>query len=155
MPRRLPQALYHLSLAAEHAIKFVTSVNEDCTSLVFRGMYRGSWCTSSSENEASKLLKKMESKTFDKIRDREEFSNIKEFYPFDFMNKENTLELVNISTKDFKESFFKTSCGWRGKNVLKRNALIKMSNKEDISEVKTDSPYLKDYVHRLLKSNKI
>ncbi len=72
------KALYHLSLAAEHAIKFVTSVNEDCTSLVFRGMYRGSWCTSSSENEASKLLKKMESKTFDKIRDREEFSNIKE-----------------------------------------------------------------------------
>ena len=71
------KALHHLSLAAEHAIKFVTSVNEDCTSLVFRGMYRGSWCTSSSENEASRLLKKMESKTFDKIRDKEEFSNIK------------------------------------------------------------------------------
>ena len=87
--------------------------------------------------------------------DNIEFSTIKEFYPFDFMNKENTLELVNVSTKEFKESFLKTSCGWRGKNVLKRNALIKMSNKEDISEVKTDSPYLKDYVHRLLKSNKI
>lgn len=87
--------------------------------------------------------------------DNVEFSNIKEFYPFDFMNKDNTLELLNISTKEFKESFLKTSCGWRGKNVLKRNALIKISNKEDISEVKTDSPYLKDYVDRLLKSNKI
>lgn len=71
------KALHHLSLAAEHAVKFVTSVNEDCTSLVFRGMYRGSWCTSSSENEALRLLKKIESKTFDKIRDKEEFSNIK------------------------------------------------------------------------------
>lgn len=71
------KALHHISLAAEHAIKFVTSVNEDCTSLVFRGMCRGSWSTSSSENEASRLLQKMESKTFDKIRDKEEFSNIK------------------------------------------------------------------------------
>lgn len=72
------KALHHLSLAAEHAIKFITSVNEDCTSLVFRGMYRGSWCTSSSENEASRLLKKMESKVFDKIRENKEFSIITE-----------------------------------------------------------------------------
>ena len=71
------KALHHLSLAAEHAIKFVTSVNEDYTSLVFRGMCRGSWSTSFSENEASRLLKKMENKTFDKIRNKEEFSNIK------------------------------------------------------------------------------
>ena len=72
------KALHHLSLAAEHAIKFITSVNEDCTSLVLRGMYRGSWCTSSSENEASRLLKKMESKVFDKIRENKEFSIITE-----------------------------------------------------------------------------
>ena len=85
-----------------------------------------------------------------------EFSKIQEFYPFDFMNSNNTLELVNASTKEFKESFFRTSCGWRGKNVLKRNALIKINNdKGDISEVKTDSPYLKDYVDRLLNINKI
>lgn len=85
-----------------------------------------------------------------------EFSKIEEFYPFDFMNNNNTLELVNASTKEFKETFFRTSCGWRGKNVLKRNALIRINNdKGDISEVKTDSPYLKDYVDRLLNSNKI
>ncbi len=71
-------ALYHLSLAAEHAIKFITSVNEDCTSLVFRGMHRGSWSTNSSENEAAQLLKKMESKVFDKVRQKEEFFKIKE-----------------------------------------------------------------------------
>lgn len=85
-----------------------------------------------------------------------ELSKIEEFYPHDFMNRENSIELVNASTKEFKESFFITSCGWRGKNVLKRNALIKINNdKGDISSVKTDSPYLKDYVDRLLNSNKI
>ena len=85
-----------------------------------------------------------------------EFSKIEGFYPFDFMNKENTLELASIGTKDFKESFLKTSCGWRGKNVLKRNAIIKInSDNGDISNIKTDSPYLKDYVNRLLDNNKI
>lgn len=85
-----------------------------------------------------------------------EFSKIEEFYPYDFMNRDNSFELINASTKEFKESFFITSCGWRGKNVLKRNALIKINNDGgDISKVKTDSTYLKDYVDRLLNSNKI
>ncbi|MBU6134566.1 MULTISPECIES: tRNA epoxyqueuosine(34) reductase QueG [Clostridium] len=84
------------------------------------------------------------------------FSSISDFYPFDFMNKENALELANINNREFKETFLKTSCGWRGKNVLKRNALIKIRhNNGDISDIKTDSPYLKDYVDRLLNSNKI
>lgn len=84
------------------------------------------------------------------------FSGINEFYPFDFMNKENSHELANINNRGFKESFLNTSCGWRGKNVLKRNALIKINNNnEDIKLIKTDSPYLKDYVDRLLNSNKI
>lgn len=72
------KALNHLSLAADHAIKFITSVNEDCTSLVFRGMCRGSWCTSSLENEAARLLKKIESKVFNNVREKEEFIKIKE-----------------------------------------------------------------------------
>ncbi|MDC4238724.1 tRNA epoxyqueuosine(34) reductase QueG [Clostridium tertium] len=84
------------------------------------------------------------------------FSSISDFYPFDFMNKENALELANINNREFKETFLNTSCGWRGKNVLKRNALIKIRhNNGDISDIKTDSPYLKDYVDRLLNSNKI
>ena len=72
------KTLHHLSLAAEHAIKFITSVNEDRTSLVFRGMHSGIWCTASSENEAASLLKKMESQVFDKVREKEEFTKIKE-----------------------------------------------------------------------------
>ncbi len=72
------KTLYHLSLAAEHAIKFITSVNEDCTSLVFRGMPHSSWCTTSSENEAARLLKKLESNVFDKVRETDNFIKIKE-----------------------------------------------------------------------------
>lgn len=85
-----------------------------------------------------------------------EFSKIEEFIPFDFMNSDNTLDLANINNKGFKESYLRTSCGWRGKNVLKRNALIKANSANvDISKIKTDSPYLNDYVNRLLNSNKI
>ena len=71
------KALIHLSLAAEHAIKFITSYDEENTSLVFRGMEHGSWCTNSSENDAARLLKKMESKVFDKVRVTEDFLKIK------------------------------------------------------------------------------
>lgn len=84
------------------------------------------------------------------------YSNINELYPFEFMNKENAIELANLNNREFKETFSNTSCGWRGKNVLKRNALIKIKNDNgDISEIKSDSPYLKDYANRLLNSNKI
>ena len=68
----------HLSLAEEHAIKFITSYNEEKTSLVFRGRDSGSWCTNSTENDAARLLRKMENDVFDGIRDNEEFIKIKE-----------------------------------------------------------------------------
>lgn len=72
------KALKHLQSAAEHAIKFITSVDEERTSLVFRGMKRGSWITGDSDNEAKNLLDKMASCVFDKIRTREEFVRIQE-----------------------------------------------------------------------------
>lgn len=80
------------------------------------------------------------------------FSNIEEFTPFSFMNENNTKVLANINNKEFKETFLKTSCGWRGKNVLKRNAIIKLA-KDDLNSInkfKTDSPYLINYINRLL-----
>ncbi len=70
-------ALKHLQSAAEHAIKFITSFDEERTSLVFRGMKGGSWSTSDSDNAAQKLLKKMDDPIFDKIREKEEFVKIK------------------------------------------------------------------------------
>ncbi len=72
------KALKHLSLAEEHAIKFITSYNEEKTSLVFRGRDSGSWSTNSMENDAARLLRKMENDVFDGIRDNEEFIKIKE-----------------------------------------------------------------------------
>ncbi|MBQ2999439.1 MAG: helix-turn-helix transcriptional regulator [Clostridia bacterium] len=72
------KALKHLSLAAEHAIKFITSYDEEKTSLVFRGTDGGSWCTNTSENDASRLLRKMQANVFDGIRENEEFIKIKE-----------------------------------------------------------------------------
>lgn len=72
------KALEHLSLAAEHAVKFITSNDEDPTSLVFRGENYGDWSTDSPENDAACLLEKMENSVFDNIRGREEFTQIKE-----------------------------------------------------------------------------
>lgn len=50
-----------------------------------------------------------------------EFSNIDKFKPFSFMNEENSEEILALSNKGFKETILKTSCGWRGKNIIKRN----------------------------------
>lgn len=84
-----------------------------------------------------------------------EFSKIPEFYPFDFMNEDMTDMIADMGNKEFKETLQRTSCGWRGKNVLKRNAMIRLSKDKDISKLKTDSPYLKEYLDRLLNGNKI
>ncbi|MBB6716513.1 tRNA epoxyqueuosine(34) reductase QueG [Clostridium gasigenes] len=80
------------------------------------------------------------------------FSNIEEFKPFSFMNENNTKVLAYINNKDFKETFLKTSCGWRGKNVLKRNAIIKLAKNDldSIKELETESPYIINYINRLL-----
>ena len=70
-------ALKHLQSAAEHAIKFITSIDEDRTSLVFRGMKNGSWSVGNSDNKAKNLLKKMDDPSFDKMREKEDFVKIK------------------------------------------------------------------------------
>ena len=82
-----------------------------------------------------------------------EFSFIDEFNVFDFMNIDNTENLLELSNKGFKESYIKTSCGWRGKNVLKRNAMIRLAkiDKEKLKTIKSDSEYLNEYLNRLLK----
>ena len=71
------KALKHLQSAAEHAIKFITSFDEACTSLIFRGMDRGSWTEGNSDNEAQQLINKMENPVFNEIREMKEFMEIK------------------------------------------------------------------------------
>ena len=72
------KALEHLGLAAEHSIKFITSVNEECTSLLLRGMDPGTWASTDPDNDASRLLLKMDDAVFDFLRDNEAFIKIKE-----------------------------------------------------------------------------
>lgn len=69
-------SLKHLQLAADHAIKFISSINEKRTSLVFRDMQSESFTTSNSDNNACELLQKMEHTVFDEIRKKDEFIKI-------------------------------------------------------------------------------
>lgn len=73
------KALSHLQAAAEHAVKFITSNSEHCTSLIFRGEQGGSWTSGDSYNDASRLLDQMEKPVFDSIRQKSAFTDIKEY----------------------------------------------------------------------------
>ena len=86
-----------------------------------------------------------------------EKSNIKEFYPLDFSNNFNIDDIININKGDFNKTLKRTSCGWRGKNVLSRNALIRkyIFKNIDIKDLKITSPYVEEYRNRLLKIKKI
>ena len=84
-----------------------------------------------------------------------QLSKIDQFTPHEHMKNVSLEELINIDNKIFKEKYEVTSCGWRGKNILQRNALINkamLQNRLDIEEKDINSPYVKDYYHRLLKS---
>lgn len=81
-----------------------------------------------------------------------EESKIPEFKPLNFMKVENLENIINMNNGIFKESFKNTSCGWRGKNILIRNAIIRKRKckHEDIKDLKSESPYIKGYIDRLL-----
>ena len=74
---------------------------------------------------------------------------LKEFQTLAYMN-EDAATYASMDNKYFKEKISSTSCGWRGKNVIRRNAIIHMDHKGyDIKEYKGDSPYINDYIDRL------
>jgi len=84
-----------------------------------------------------------------------EFSSLEEFKPKEYMKKADLEELVNIDNKIFKEKYAESSCGWRGKNILQRNAMINMfclrkNGKNQFKQV--NSPYIREYYDRLLNS---
>lgn len=83
-----------------------------------------------------------------------ERSKIKEFKPLDLFDNCNEDYIINMNNSIFKETFKKTSCGWRGKNILKRNALIRkyvLKNKSinDLETINFESPYLEEYFKRI------
>ena len=78
------------------------------------------------------------------------FSNIEEFKPLDFMCNIESDIYADMNNKFFKENIIMTSCGWRGKNVIKRNSIIKLYNEgESIVKYSGDSPYINAYIERL------
>ncbi len=81
-----------------------------------------------------------------------EFSNIESFKVKEFMKNDNEDFIINLNNKIFKESYKTTSCGWRGKNILIRNAIIRKFKlkKESIYNIKSESSYINNYIDRLL-----
>ena len=56
----------------------------------------------------------------------------------------------------FKQKVSGTSCGWRGKNVIKRNAILRMAYEgEAIEHLLGDSPYINGYIEKILQESKI
>jgi epoxyqueuosine reductase len=79
-------------------------------------------------------------------------SSIEKFRPENHMRSPDLQELVNLDNKNFKEKYAGSSCGWRGKNVIQRNAMIAALNMgEHITIKEIKSPYVKDFYDRLLK----
>ena len=68
------------------------------------------------------------------------------------MENPDIKELLNMDNNKFIK-YKITSAGWRGKNILIRNALINAAKNRDenLWKVNLSSPYIKDYYYRLLK----
>lgn len=78
-------------------------------------------------------------------------SPLAEFKELDYMN-ETAEVFAGMDNKFFKEKVSQTSCGWRGKNVIRRNALIHLAKKGgDVKKYKGDSPYINEYIDRIRK----
>ena len=81
-----------------------------------------------------------------------EKSNCKEFIPKVTKGYMDLEELLNISNKQFKDKYGHMAGSWRGKNILKRNAIIAIGNmkkKENINilinELKSPNPMIREY----------
>lgn len=81
-----------------------------------------------------------------------EMGVLPEFQTLSYMN-EGLEVFAGMDNKFFKEKVSCTSCGWRGKNVIRRNALIaiKYHDKEcDLNEFRGDSSYINYYIDVLM-----
>lgn len=85
-----------------------------------------------------------------------EFSFEKHFDTLEFLKNITDEEIVNMNNSYFKNNFKKSSCSWRGKNLLKRNVIIK--NKKDIKFIESlkfkDNEYLNYYKNIILNRRK-
>jgi len=94
---------------------------------------------------------------FNKAAER---SKLECFRPFDDLCRPDLEKLALMGNAEFRKIYRKASCGWRGKAILQRNALISLfQNVRDvedrISEDDFASPRLKDIYNRLLRIFKL
>lgn len=81
-------------------------------------------------------------------------STLEEFSVLPYM-EEGAEIFAKMDNQYFKEKISMTSCGWRGKNVLKRNAIIRLAREgEEIKQYLGESPYINEYIDRLYKQVK-
>lgn len=83
-----------------------------------------------------------------------EKSSIDEFKEIKHMDEVNIEELIYLDKKTFRERYMITSCGWRGKTVLQRNAILAKVLKLgegniNIKEIR--SPYVIEYYNKALE----
>lgn len=74
-----------------------------------------------------------------------------EFETLDYMNEDISV-YASMNNQYFKDKISKTSCGWRGKNVIKRNAIIGVhyqNEQENLDEYRGDSPYINEYIDKI------
>lgn len=71
-------------------------------------------------------------------------SNHTEFIPEITKGYMNIEELLTISNKEFKNKYGHMAGSWRGKNILKRNAIIVLGNTKDRENLRFLVPLLKD-----------
>lgn len=75
---------------------------------------------------------------------------LKAFETLAYMNEEAWV-YATMDNAWFKEKISATSCGWRGKNVIRRNAIIRLYEQGiDVSGLRGDSPYINGYIDQLL-----
>ncbi|OON99955.1 MAG: epoxyqueuosine reductase [Epulopiscium sp. Nele67-Bin004] len=77
------------------------------------------------------------------------YSTVDDFKSLDYMANPYH-NYATIDNKFFRDYLKKTSCGWRGKNIIQRNAIIAMDRaNQNITQLDINSQYVKDYVTML------
>lgn len=70
-------------------------------------------------------------------------SNHAEFYPMEWNSYPDLIDILYMDNSKFKDTFKKTSGGWRGKKNLQRNAIIAIGN----SKNKQMAKYIEDMLY--------
>jgi len=70
--------------------------------------------------------------------------NHEEFIPYETEGYINIEKILYMSNKEFKEKYGKMAGSWRGKNILRRNAIITLANNKDKNNIKLLLPLLED-----------